>query len=288
MQPFWLDMTCEFGNWDAVFSYDEAGEIRGAWAFHHGTRFGMRWIRLPILTPFTALWIEARADLSKYKQMVHRHEVLGDLEKQLPRMHVFEIKLPWIMTDWLSLYWQGYHQETRYTFRFEEIDMQKIEAATSKSFRRNLRTAERHFTIDEGTVSDLYMMMENVFEMRDARVVFSQNTLAHIVTTLRQKDQCHLYAARDADGVQAILLVVWDDRTMYYLIGGRRHTDSKHGTDLLLWQAIGDAGRRGLAFDFEGSMIRGVNQFFQKFGADLTPYFYIYKYRGLARLKYLR
>jgi hypothetical protein len=131
-------------------------------------------------------------------------------------------------------------------------------------------------------------MMENVFEMRGARVAFTQQTLEGIVDTLQKRDQCHLYAARDDEGIQAILLVVWDSTTTYYLIGGRRQTDSRHGTNLLLWQAIADAAQRGHAFDFEGSMIQGVNQFFQKFGAELTPYHYIYKYRGLARYKYLR
>ena len=288
MQPSWLDMTCVFGDWDAVFSYDEDGTIRGVWAFHHGTRFGMRWIRLPILTPFTAIWIRESADLSIQKKITYQHDVLSDLERQLPRTQIFEIKLPWYFMDWLPLYWRGYKQETRYTFRFAEVDVEKIFEGTSKSFRRNLRAAQKHYTIEEGTVDDLSAMMENVFEMRDAHVAFSQDTLDQIVRMLRQKNQCHVYAARDAEGVQAILLVVWDEQTTYYLIGGRRQTDSRHGTNLLLWQAICDAAQRGHAFDFEGSMIKGINRFFQNFGAELTPYSFIYKYRGLARLKYLQ
>jgi hypothetical protein len=130
--------------------------------------------------------------------------------------------------------------------------------------------------------------MEKVFDMRQADVAFSQQTLERIVDSLQVRKQAHIYAAQDEEGIQAIILVVWDTTTTYYLIGGRNKKDSRHGITLLLWQAICDAAQRGHDFDFEGSMIEGVNRFFQEFGAQLTPYQYIYRYRGLARLKYLR
>jgi hypothetical protein len=287
MQPFWLDITCEPGSWDAVFSKREDGSIQGAWAFRHGAQNGMRWIKLPVLTPFTALWIDTPENLSPQKEIVHRHEVLTDLERQLPPAQIVELKLQWTMQDWLPLYWKGYRQETRYTFRFHQMDVNAIYNGLSKSFHRNLRAAEREYTIEEGKVDDLYALMERVVEMRESRVVFTQQNLERIIRELQSRNQCKIYAARDTQAVQAIVLAVWDEKTTYYLIGGRRRTDSRHGTNLLLWQAIQDAALRGHTFDFEGSMIEGVNKFFQKFGATLTPYHYIYRYRGIARLKYL-
>jgi hypothetical protein len=287
MQPFWLDITCDPGNWDAVYSLDEEGSIRGAWAYRYGTRMGMQWIKLPVLTPFTAIWIGDAEERSLQKDIAHRHEVLADLERQLPHTQIFEIKFPWTFQDWLPLYWKGYRQETRYTFRFPVINEELIYENFSKSFRRNLRAAERHYTIEDGNAGDLYAMMERVFEMRDAPVLFSEQKLNEIIHALKEKNQCKIYAARDAEGVQATVLTVWDAQTSYYLIGGRRRTDSRHGINLLLWQAIRDAAQRGHAFDFEGSMIEGVNKFFQNFGAELTPYHYIYRYRGLAKVKYL-
>lgn len=287
MQPFWLDMTCDPGTWDAVVSKHEDGSIRGAWAFRYGTKLGLRWIRLPILTPFTAIWIEDLQSDSIQKQITHRHEIMIELEAQLPTAQIVELKLPWTFQDWLPLYWKGYRQETRYTFRFDITDTAEIHEGFSKSAQRNLRAAERHFTIEDGTISDLYSMMEHVLEMREAQVIFAENQLEQIVNTLQQRQQCKIYAARDAEGIQAIALMVWDSYTTYYLIGGRSRTDSKHGMGLLIWQAIQDAALRGHAFDFEGSMIKGVNRFFQNFGAQLTPYHYIYRYRGLAKVKYL-
>ncbi len=287
MEPFWLDIVWPDERWGAVFSRNEEGVIHGAWAYAFGTTYGMSWNRLPVITPYTALWIQSPVALPVQKQIAHRHEVMLDLERQLPRSQILELKLRWTFQDWLPLYWTGYRQETRYTFRFPVVDTESIYAGFSKSFKRNLRAADREYTIEEGRVDDLYALMERVFELRDAHVTLTKQTLEHLVSTLRQRQQCQIYAARDTEGVQAIMLAVWDSTTTYYLIGGRRRTDSRHGMNLLLWQAIQDAGKRGHAFDFEGSMIEGVNKFFQSFGAELTPYHYIYRYRGLARLKYL-
>ena len=288
MLPYWLDVVCGPDQWDAVLHRDAEGRITGAWAYHFGTKAGMRWIRLPAITPFTGIWLDIPEDGPVQKQIADRQEILSALAAQLPRVQIFELKVHWSLHDWLPLYWQGYRQETRYTFRFDMIDTKGIHAQFSKSFRRNLRAAERHYTITDCTASELYPLMEHVFGIRDAQMPLSSGTLEQVIAMLSARGQCRLYGARDSDGLQAAILTVWDAGTTYYLIGGRRRTDSRHGINLLLWQAIRDAAARGHAFDFEGSMIEGVNRFFQSFGARLTPYCYFYRYRGIARLKYLQ
>jgi hypothetical protein len=55
-----------------------------------------------------------------------------------------------------------------------------------------------------------------------------------------------------------------------------RYNDSG-AMSLLFWNAIKLASEKGLAFNFEGSMIPGVERFFRSFGGGLTPVFYISK-----------
>jgi hypothetical protein len=288
MQPYWLDIVCGPAHWDAVLSKDHDGSIRGAWAFQYGTRLGFKWLRLPVATPFTGIWMGVPEDLPLQKQVSTRHEIMTDLLAQMPHHAILELKLHWSVTDWLPMYWHGYRQETRYTFRFPEVNADEIYEHFSKSFQRNLRAAERHYTITDCSAEELHPLIETVFAMRDTTSPLSFSTLQGIMQTLSARHQCKAYAAHDDDGIQAAILTVWDESTTYYLLGGRRQTDSKYGANLLLWQALQDTANRNQAFDFEGSMIEGVNKFFQSFGAPMTPYFYIYHYSGLARLKYLR
>jgi hypothetical protein len=287
MQPYWLDLVCPHKQWDALMSHDGNGAVRGAWAYAYGRSRGLRWIRLPVITPFTGIWSDIPEGLPRQKQIALRHEILHDLARQLPRVHIFELKVQWPLQDWLPFYWRGYRQETRYTFRFDPIDVEGIHENFSKSFRRNLRAAERHYDIREGSAAQLYPLMERVFAMREATSHLSPEVLGKVVEQMQARGQGRVYTAFDNSGLQAALFAVWDSQTTYYLIGGRSRTDSRHGMNLLLWHAIQDAGARGHSFDFEGSMIEGVNQFFQSFGASLTPYFYLYRYRGIAKLKYL-
>jgi hypothetical protein len=206
---------------------------------------------------------------------------------RLPGHAILELKLHWSLEDWLPMYWHGFRQETRYTFRFPKVDVDEIYQNFSKSFQRNLRAAERHYSISDCSAAELHPLIESVFAMRDASSPLSLSTLGKMIEILSDRGQCRTYAARDADGIQAAILTVWDHHTTYYLLGGRQQTDSKYGANLLLWQAIQDTAMRNQSFDFEGSMIEGVNKFFQSFGAQMTPYFYIYHYTGPARLKYL-
>ena len=78
--------------------------------------------------------------------------------------------------------------------------------------------------------------------------------------------------------IHAGIYLVWDENTMYYLLGGGDPKYRNSGaTSLLLWEAIKLASSKGLSFDFEGSMIEPVEKFVRGFGAIQKPYFQIYK-----------
>ncbi|EYB66480.1 hypothetical protein DEIPH_ctg105orf0001 [Deinococcus phoenicis] len=65
---------------------------------------------------------------------------------------------------------------------------------------------------------------------------------------------------------------------MYGLMSGRAiRTPVRGAAALLLWHAIGQAAQRELAFDFQGSMIESIEEYFRGFGARLTPYSHISK-----------
>ena len=66
---------------------------------------------------------------------------------------------------------------------------------------------------------------------------------------------------------------------MYYLITcyAPAHKDSGAGA-LLVLEAIKLARQKGVAFDFEGSMIRGVANHYKQFGSTRTLYYSVEKY----------
>ena len=72
---------------------------------------------------------------------------------------------------------------------------------------------------------------------------------------------------------------VFDKQKCYYLLGG---VDKKSGiqgvNNLLVQKSIEKAKSLGCTiFDFEGSMLKGVEKFFRSFGGTLTPYYTVQK-----------
>ena len=69
------------------------------------------------------------------------------------------------------------------------------------------------------------------------------------------------------------ILCVFDHRRVYLIATGLSsdHRDS-HTISLLIWDALKYFCSTHEVFDFEGSMIPGIEKFFRSFGGTLTPY----------------
>ena len=93
------------------------------------------------------------------------------------------------------------------------------------------------------------------------------------------RNQCQWFIAQDKKGRNhAGVLIVWDENSAYYLMGGGNPKLRNSGaTSLCMWEAIKFASTVTKKFDFEGSMIESVERFFRAFGATQKPYFHITK-----------
>ncbi len=71
----------------------------------------------------------------------------------------------------------------------------------------------------------------------------------------------------------------YDSKTCYYLFGGTNKNSEIQGiNNLLILKAIENAKHLGCSvFDFEGSMLVGVEKFFRGFGGKLIPYYTVNK-----------
>lgn len=286
MRPYWLDAVAE-EKWEPI-SAEVDGTVRALWVITRTRHKGLSAIALPPLTQFTGIYLDVDTSLPHHKQEVQRQDLLEQLVDQVPDVPIFEQKFRFTLSDWIPFYWAGFKQETRYTFRFENPEPEKIFKSVSKSFRRNIRSAQRLFeTSTTENVSELCDLVEHVFEIRDDKMPYTRDDITRAYNELHTREQCRIYKAvrRETGETDAMILTVWDDETTYYILGGRSGSNTRNSTNLLLWQAIGDAAERGQAFDFEGSMIKGVHKFFQSFGAVMTPYLYVYRYKGVAKLK---
>jgi lipid II:glycine glycyltransferase (peptidoglycan interpeptide bridge formation enzyme) len=164
--------------------------------------------------------------------------------------------------------------------------------------RRNLSKAKEKQQILVKTgipVEDFISARRKTFQ-RQGLSSREETILAGVIHKCREREQGDLWGGYDREGhLHCAIFVAWQESSAYYLAGGGDPAYRSSGAhSLLMWEAIRFAAGRSEKFDFEGSMLPGVERFFREFGAVQTPYFTITRgnlsliHKAWLKLKSLR
>jgi hypothetical protein len=130
-----------------------------------------------------------------------------------------------------------------------------------------------------------------MYEQQRKPAPYGRDIVFRIADGALRSGHARLAYARDANAnMHAVNFVVFDERSAHYLIGGSdRRFHGSGAASLLMWDAIQFAAQHSLVFDFEGSMVQGIERFFRSFNPTLVPYNRVYKAgRWFAPLMSLR
>jgi len=283
-RDWWLDAACN-DEWD-VLLYEKRGRLLAAMPLYIPCK---RLITMPHYTQTMGVWFAPEAADTKYSsQLWHRQEICKHFIEQLIPYRSFLQHFSHRFTDWLPFYWAGYSQTTRYTYILQGIkDANSVKADMSRQTRRNIKKAhESGIKTRRGNfpIEDFFKIQALTFDRQHLVNKQSNTVLKRLITAAREREQGDIFGGFDEQGrLHAVAFIVWQDSCAYYIAGGGdpslRHSGA-HG--LVLWDAIEYVSQFTDSFDFEGSMIPGVERFFREFGAIQTPYFAIT--RGKPRL----
>ena len=281
MQNWWLDAVCTEG-WSVVVSLNEKGDIEAALTFATRQKFGFKTLSEPVLTPFCGVWFRQKTFKRRHEAIFYEKKHLQKLIEQLPSAHRYSFRLHVSLTDWQPFYWAGWQQETRYTYRLNIENLATVFDNFNENTKRNIRKSAQNFTIENGNYFDKFLEINALtYQRQQIKNPISLQTWQSVEQVLSEKNLRNIFFAKNTEGSsEAVVYVIFDNSTAYYLAGGStelgRSKGAMHG---LLWQAIQEAAARGCTvFDFEGSMLQGVEPFFRGFGGELTPYFRVFKY----------
>jgi hypothetical protein len=121
------------------------------------------------------------------------------------------------------------------------------------------------------------------FERQDMGLPYRRELVRRLDAACVARDCRLILIGEDDTGrPQAVLYLIWDSESAYYLMGGADPALRTSGAmSLLMWEAIKHAARVTKAFDFEGSMIEPIERFFRAFGPRQTPYMHLFRTRSL-------
>jgi hypothetical protein len=281
-KPFWMDAVCGEDNWD-VLLYEKGDEIVGALPYYVKKKFGLSYITQPKLTQTNGVWIKYPEGQTHRSRLAFEKEILtGIIDKleQLPICFYRQSFQP-SFTNWLPFYWKGYSQTTRYTYRIEDLkNYQEVYNNFSKVVRKNIRKAEPLAKIYESDdIEKLYSLIVKTFERQGLSPSNSLPFIKRLDNACKINNARKIFFAEDENGnLHCGSYIVYDENCVYQLMSG---TDPEYRQmefkTLLIIKALKFASEEKKVFDFEGSMIEGIEEFFRKFGATQTPYFSINK-----------
>jgi hypothetical protein len=251
---------------------------------------------------FCQYWgiVFAGGDLGNaYKTYSHRRKVVKAVVDAIPA----EIK--WFLHGFAPefdyphpFHWAGYGLKTRYTYRLDlkagyeavekdfgndtKYDMRKAVSAGVSVRGSGLglgsslayNSGECNFSLEL-----MRLVKANVAEGKQMLTAPETVTLSRLVDFLVNAGLGYVLEATDAGGavVGAGLFGSFAGKTCYLMSAQLPGASGSGAMSLLLAQALRQACEAGQIFDFEGSMIEGIEGFFRGFGGHPVPYLMIEK-----------
>ncbi|MEM9464114.1 MAG: GNAT family N-acetyltransferase [Actinomycetota bacterium] len=273
-EHWWLDAVAP-GAW-AEACVERDGQERAVFPYAvRSERLGFRVLGAPALTPYLGPLTDA-GDGKAATRLKRDRELQEELLEQLPAHDVFKTTLPIEHQNWPLLAEHGWIGTPRVTYILDGIgDTEQTWAGFTDSTRRAIRKAEKRLVVRTDTsTADLIRMATATFRRQGDSLPYPPSLLDRAATAAIERGQGTILTAAGADdGVHASMLLVWDHDRAYYLVGGADPTKRESaGLSLLMWEAMKQAAAHVDRFDFEGSMVPGVERFFRGFGGRQQPY----------------
>ncbi|NLV20969.1 MAG: GNAT family N-acetyltransferase [Syntrophomonadaceae bacterium] len=289
-RDWWMDAVCGEDNWD-VLLVERDNEIVASMPYFKKNKYGLTAITQPPLTQTNGIWIKYPPGQKYSSRLSYEKEVMTEIIDQLQALNVdyYCQNFHYSITNWQPFYWKGFQQTTRYTYVIDNLtNLNDIFSGFSKVVRKNIRRAAQEANVyDTENIDVFYDMNKLVFERQDLNIPYSFELIKTLDRACKEHNSRKIFCAEDETGrLHSILYLVWDEQSAYLLMSGTDPAvrDSNYKT-LLVWEAIKHAANVTQKFDFEGSMIESIAEYFRKFGPKPKPYYQISK--SSPRLRFL-
>jgi len=291
-RAWWLDAVCGEDNWN-VCLVQKGNEIWAAMPYYHYKKLGISRIVQPQLTQTLGPWI--RHSGAKYsKALAWEKDLMEALINQLPSYHYFSQRWHYSRTNWLPFYWKGFSQTTRYTYVIEDLsDLERVYSNFEHSKRKNINKAREVVrVVFHIPAEEFYQNHQMTLASQGENISYSECLFNRLYRAAYERNCGVTIGAYDLnENMHAALFIVWDEESAYDLISTIDPQFRTFGAaSLLVKEAIAHVATQTKKFDFEGSMIEGVERSFRQFGAKQLPYFQVKRTpsRILRTLKFLR
>lgn len=274
-QPFWMDMVSS--EWDVILAAVN-GKIQAVWVYTIEKKLGLTLIRNPLLTPYLGPLFFIPQNLSDKKKEQQEEKLLSQLFQQLPKWDFMEIRCVPGFNQFLVFHQNDINHSQRITYYIDlSLEEKTLWEQIAGKQRYAIRQAEEELHIADASkeYETFYSFHKETLESKGQKYPYTKVFFKKLFTAAQKKNVSHITMAVNEQGeTVAMLFAVYDAEKMYLLLTTKNKLIQHNGgAALLIWDAIKKAKNLGLKiFDFEGSMDKGIEQFFRSFGGERKIY----------------
>jgi len=278
-RDWWLDCVCGENEWD-VLLYLNKECIEAAMPYYIPCK-GI--ISMPPYAQTMGIWFNPVFEDNLYPRNIFRKQTICEnFILRLPVHDYFLQNFHYSFTDWLPFYWKGFRQTTRYTYVLQDIgNPSELWNGLSGNISNNIQKAKKKYqlTVKRNIPTDLFMEINAQTYKRQGMKPYHPEILKKLIELSRSSNQGDIWGAYDKDNnLHASVFVAWQKNCAYCIASGYNEVFHKSKAHVLtMWAAINDLSGQTRSFDFEGSMIRGIENISRGFGGQQMPFFVIEK-----------
>ena len=287
--PQWLAALPKGSVKVAVFGSDQKAAYL---PFSLARRRGIPFVSNPAFTP----WVEVVGGSSSSKRVA----LIGDLHKaqsamanELRRLGVVRLRLQRTTPSWLGFHWAGYFGNARISYVVDGSPTVAWDGMKGKN-RTQVRSAAELVQIrdvrDDGLEGSIELFLRHS-STKNFGYSLGPTPLRLLMADAIASGRGIVRGAFDPqDRLVATAFFVDDGRSRTYLMGAQDPDGARaHAMTLLHWRSIEETLNDGRTFDFEGSMLPGVEEYVRSFGGeqvtDVTVVWIPRPHRAMAALR---
>lgn len=278
-------------DWEAVI-VEENGVWLAVMPLCGRQKWGFKTQIQPLFSPYWGIVLADVPLKNRYEAFSFYKQILSEILTQIPAYHLLKYRFAPHFPYFLPFHWAGFTLRTRFTYQLDLGEgAQALRFHCADSLKRQLKKAEKHsYSIDYEQDNEKYLSFiegqknkgKNLLGLPDKQSTQAMEMLRGIMIWLKKRELGKLIAVKNEAGeILACGLYVYDKQKVWYL-GAANNPEiaDAAAVPFMMWSVIADAALRGFTtFDFEGSMLEGIERFFRNFGAVPVPYTEIYHNR---------
>lgn len=282
--PWWLDATTGGeGEWQPWCALADNGRVLAIFPLYSPL---LRVVVPPPYTQVGGIWFALEGEdrdlqsQERHKLFVQRRKITTAFVEAMPQPKFFQVAFSRSFTDWLPYHWQGYSSFVRYSYCRALPESEKdLLASENRDIRHKMTLAKQlgYQYREASTPEDLLHL---------SRILYRKKQLAgHLLTTLERtidatmsRGQGLLPTIYSQEGKLLAAGFTPYEGTTGYLIA----TASLEGKEykaapayLIHCTMLALSRCRLRSFDFEGSMLQGVESVFRSFCGEQYPFYRI-------------